>query len=83
MPHHGHGSRGTGHHAAAQQGSPAGRLGGAMNTVLKASIGAGLAVLGAYVLQRGSQHSDLAARIERLDALVKDMEKKGGNGSAG
>lgn len=78
MPHHG-----QGHHLGARQGSPASRLGGAVNTVLKASVGAGIAVLGAYVLQRGRQHSDLAARIDRLDALVKEMEEKGGNGTGG
>lgn len=67
-------------HDGAGPAGGASRLGGAVNTVLKASVGAGLAVLGAYVLQRGRSHSDLAARIDRLEALVDDFQKKSGTG---
>lgn len=68
-----------GRHGAGQQGA-AGRLSGAVDSVLKASLGAGLAVFGAYVLQRGRRHADLAARIDRLDALVSEMQRKNGEG---
>lgn len=71
---------GRGRPAGAAQGSPASRLGGALNTVMKASLGAGIAVLGAYAFQRARRSSDLAARLERLDALVKELESKGGAG---
>ena len=63
---------------AASQGTASSRLGGAVNTVLKLSAGAGLAVFGAYLFTRGRQHGDLAARLDRLEALVKDLEKRGG-----
>jgi hypothetical protein len=66
------------HENRAAQGAASSRLGGAVNTVLKMSAGAGLAVLGAYLFSRGRQHADLAARLDRLDALVKDLEKRGG-----
>jgi hypothetical protein len=85
MSHHRHrhgGTRGHGDHRGALAApGQAQRLGGAVNAVLKASLGAGAAVLGAYVLQRGRKHADLADRLDRLDALVKEMEKKGGNGA--
>lgn len=74
-------AHGHGHHGGAARGLMGARLGGAVNTVLKASVGAGAALLGAYVFQRERQRADLAARIDKLEALVKELEKKSGDGT--
>jgi hypothetical protein len=78
MSHHGHR-----HHGGALPGLTGLRLGDAVNTVLKGSLGAGLAVIGAYLLQRGSQQADLAARLDRLEAMLKDLDRKGGSDAGG
>jgi hypothetical protein len=68
-----HGPHHLGQHAAS-----ASRLGGGLNVVLNASAGAGLAVLGAYVLSRTKTQRDLAERIGRLEEMVKELERSAG-----
>ena len=53
---------------------PAG-LAGAVNTVLKASAGAGLAILGAYLLSRARDRVGMETRMARLEAMLQDLEK--------
>ena len=57
------------HQGASQGGTPS-RLRGAVNTVLTMSAGAGLALVGTY----------LVARLDRLEALLKDLEERGTSG---
>lgn len=64
-----------GHHLLGHALRPAG-LAGAVNTVLKASAGAGLAILGAYLLSRTGERVGMATRMARLEAMLQDLEKK-------
>ncbi len=54
---------------------PAG-LAGAVNTVLEASVGAGLAIAGVYLLSRSRERLGMEARMARLEAMLQDLEKK-------
>lgn len=56
---------------------PAG-LTGAVNTVLKASAGAGLAIVGAYLFSRSRERLGMEARMARLEAMLQELEKKRG-----
>lgn len=58
-------------------------LSGAVNTVLKASAGAGLAIVGAYLLARSSERTAMETRMARLEAMLQELEKKprGGGGA--
>jgi hypothetical protein len=67
------------HQGASQGGTPS-RLRGAVNTVLTMSAGAGLALVGTYLVARGRRQADLVARLDRLEALLKDLEERGTSG---
>lgn len=58
-------------------------IGGLMNKVLWLAGGAGLAVLGGYLLSRSQPHQDLSERIDRLEALVRDLERSRGGATTG
>lgn len=61
--------------------APGRMLGGAVNTVLAASVGAGLAVVGAYFLSRSREQRGIAERIDKLEAMLQQLESKGDGGS--
>jgi hypothetical protein len=64
-----------GHHHLLHALRPAG-LAGAVNTVLKASAGAGLALVGVYLLSRSRERLGMETRMARLEAMLQDLEKK-------
>jgi hypothetical protein len=69
-----------GEHRGGPQAAGAGRmLGSAVNTIVKASLGAGVAVVGAYLLSRSREQRGLEERIGRLEAMLQQMETKGGD----
>lgn len=56
---------------------PAG-VGGALGSLLWGAAGAGVAVAAAYLLTRTSEKRSADERLERLEKMIADLEKKGG-----
>lgn len=52
------------------------RAGAAAGTLLKASAGAGLTLLGAYALSRFGQHRHSEERLARLERLADALSKQ-------